>query len=156
MHQVIHQFCFFAQSWFWKSFINPHIMRWNYHDSSYSSKIYHLIIISYKEDVYMYHTGVPWALLIIALVGCFVHIISQRYSSWSYHLQLMVRHFHWAQWHSFTVVSSDRSSYSESVLLLVRKGNFFRFWAFLPIYLVFLFENWMQIDNNWPWGPWWL
>ena len=30
-------------------------------------------------------------------------------------------------------------------------GNFFRFWAFLPIYLVFLFENWIQIDNNWPW-----
>ena len=54
-------------------------------------------------------------------------------------------------------ISSDRSSYSDSVLLLVRgKGNFFRFWAFMPIYLVFLFENWMQIDNNWPWGPWWL
>ena len=37
-----------------------------------------------------------------------------------------------------------------------RQGHFLRFWAFLPIYLVFLFENWMQIDNNWPWGPWWL
>ena len=35
-------------------------------------------------------------------------------------------------------------------------GHFLRFLAFLPIYLVFLFENWMQIDNNWPWGPWWL
>ena len=31
------------------------------------------------------------------------------------------------------VVSSDRSSYSDSVLLLVRQGNFFRFWAFMPI-----------------------
>ena len=35
-------------------------------------------------------------------------------------------------------------------------GHFLRFRAFLPLYLVFLFENWMQIDNNWPWGPWWL
>ena len=55
-------------------------------------------------------------------------------------------------------VSSDRSSYSDSGLLYnVRSsGHFLRFRAFLPIYLVFLFENWMQIDNNWPWGPWWL
>ena len=37
-----------------------------------------------------------------------------------------------------------------------QRSHFLRFRAFLPIYLVFLFENWMQIDNNWPWGPWWL
>ena len=50
-------------------------------------------------------------------------------------------------------ISSDRSSYSDSGLLYVcSKGHFLRFWAFLPKYLVFLFENWMQIDNNWPWG----
>ena len=54
------------------------------------------------------------------------------------------------------VVSSDRSSYSDSGLLYNVRGHFLRFRAFLPIYLVFLFENWMQIDNNWPWGPWWL
>ena len=29
------------------------------------------------------------------------------------------------------IISSDRSSYSDSVLLLVRGGNFVRFWAFL-------------------------
>ena len=54
-------------------------------------------------------------------------------------------------------VRSDRSSYSDSVLGEIRaRPNFLRFWAFLPIYLVFLFENWMQIDNNLLWGPWWL
>ena len=30
-------------------------------------------------------------------------------------------------------------------------GHFLKFQAFLPIYLVFLFAYWMQIDNNWPW-----
>ena len=56
------------------------------------------------------------------------------------------------------VVSSDRSSYKDSGLLYnVRSAShFLRFQAFLPIYLVFLYENWIQIDNNWPWGPWWL
>ena len=43
------------------------------------------------------------------------------------------------------IVSSDRSSYSDSGLLYnVRSsssGHFLRFRAFLPIYLVFLFEN---------------
>ena len=55
-------------------------------------------------------------------------------------------------------ISSDRSSYSDSGLLYinVRKGHFLKFWAFLPIYLVFLFANWMKIDNNWPWTSFYL
>jgi len=63
------------------------------------------------------------------------------------------REFLVIQYEHFSIFSSDRSSYSDSVLLLVMAGNFFRFWAFLPIYLVFLFENWMQVDNNWPLDP---
>ena len=42
------------------------------------------------------------------------------------------------------VISSDRSSYSDSVLVEIR-ANFLRFWTFLPKYKVFLFEIWMQI-----------
>ena len=29
-------------------------------------------------------------------------------------------------------------------------GHFLKFRAFLPLYLVFLFENWLHFDNNWP------
>ena len=43
-----------------------------------------------------------------------------------------------------TFISSDRSSYSDSVLVEIR-ANFLRFWAFLPIYIVFLFEILTQI-----------
>ena len=46
-------------------------------------------------------------------------------------------------------VSSDRSSYSDGGLIYIDTVTFLRFWAFLPIHLVFLFENWMHIDNNW-------
>ena len=43
-------------------------------------------------------------------------------------------------------VSSDRSSYSDSVLLEVcGSSHFLRFQAFLPIYIVFLFENLMTL-----------
>ena len=45
------------------------------------------------------------------------------------------------------IISSDRSSYSGGGLLYVR-SHFLRFRAFLPIYLVFLFKNGMQINNN--------
>ena len=51
---------------------------------------------------------------------------------------------------SLFIFSSDRSSYSDGGLLYMIR-HFLKFWAFLPIYLVFLFENWMQIDYNWPW-----
>ena len=37
------------------------------------------------------------------------------------------------------------------IVCYYRSGYFLKFWVFLPIHLVFLFENWMQIDNNWPW-----
>ena len=67
---------------------------------------------------------------------------------------------------SFFKKETDRSSYSDSGLLLARtvafivtvvcyiyivRSHFLKFQAFLPIYLVFLFAYWMQIDNNWPW-----
>ena len=58
---------------------------------------------------------------------------------------------------SLLIISSDRSSYSDSGLyysVCSSSRHFLRFRAFLPTYLVFRFENWMQIDNNWPWGPW--
>ena len=37
------------------------------------------------------------------------------------------------------------------IVTVVYYRYFLRFWAFLPIHLVYLFENWMQINNNWPW-----
>ena len=46
------------------------------------------------------------------------------------------------------VFSSDRSFYSDSVLVEIRSANFLRFWAFLTICIVFLFQTWMQIDND--------
>ena len=47
--------------------------------------------------------------------------------------------------------SSDRSSYSDSVLLDIDTAAFWDFEHFCQYILFFLFENWMQIDNNWPW-----
>ena len=48
------------------------------------------------------------------------------------------------------IVSSDRSSYSDSVLLLV--WQLFKILSISANMLFFLLENWMQIDNNWPWA----
>ena len=45
-------------------------------------------------------------------------------------------------------ISSDRSSYIDSVLVEIRGNQLFKY-----IYIVFLFEDWMQID--WPWWQWW-
>ena len=50
-----------------------------------------------------------------------------------------------------SVFSSDRSSYSDGGLFCIYIGPRSHFHAFMPIHLVFLFENWMQINNNWPW-----
>ena len=44
------------------------------------------------------------------------------------------------------------SSYSDGGLLWIRKATFWNFKHFCQYtYLVSLFENWMPIDNNWPW-----